>query len=85
MQWMIGSLRTEYQLIDWRRITQLGSAVMDLQRKLNHEIKEREIDENALSNRYEELHSGNLSSGSGLAVAGYFKTCTYKLPKPVVH
>ena len=34
-----------------RRITQLGSAVIDLQRKLNHEIKEREIDENALSNR----------------------------------
>ena len=85
---MDGSLRNEYQLIDWlmtHRITQLGSVVMDLQRKLNHEIKEREIDENALSNRYEELHSGNLSSGSGLAVAGYFKTCTYKLPKPVVH
>ena len=40
-----------------RRIQQLGSAVIDLQRKLNHEIKEREIDENALSNRYEEFHS----------------------------
>ena len=35
------------------RIQQLGSAVIDIQRKLNHEIKEREIDENALSNRYE--------------------------------
>ena len=34
---------------------QLGSAVIDLQRKLNHEIKEREIDENALSNRYEKI------------------------------
>ena len=40
-----------------RRIQQLGSAVIDLQRKLNHEIKEREIDENALSNRCEEFHS----------------------------
>ena len=37
------------------RMQQLGSAVIDLQRKLNHEIKEREIDENALSNRYEKL------------------------------
>ena len=36
-----------------RRIQQLGSAVIDVQRKLNHEIKEREVDENALSNRYE--------------------------------
>ena len=42
-------------MIQSSRIQQLGSAVVDIQRKLNHEIKEREIDENALSNRYENL------------------------------
>ena len=72
---MDGSLRNEYQLIDWlmtHRITQLGSVVMDLQRKLNHEIKEREIDENALSNRYEEFHSASFIIRIGIGCSRLF-------------